>query len=296
MIFSYFFVGYSVVLKNHTINRAFCCRNVVTSQRGFATTLRNGLSRGRKRLHSLNVAAFHQIHHINMQISLKNATVCQGGKTLLTGINFQADKGEYIYIIGKVGSGKSSLLKTLYGELPVEAEEAEVLGMALTALKRRCLPDLRRRLGIVFQDFQLLSDRTVGENLRFVLKATGWKKADREQRIAEVLEIVELTESADKFPHELSGGEQQRICIARALLNSPEVILADEPTGNLDADTGIKIARLLRSLTDRGTCVVFVTHNLALLQQVPGIVYSCENGTLCEVTERFNRPLDIGEV
>lgn len=231
-----------------------------------------------------------------MQISLKNATVSQGGRRLLEGINFEADQGEFVYIIGKVGSGKSSLLKTLYGELPIEADAAEVLGMSLLSLKRRHLPELRRRLGIVFQDFQLLSDRTVGDNLRFVLKATGWRKAAREQRIAEVLETVELAESIDKFPHELSGGEQQRICIARALLNSPDIVLADEPTGNLDVDTGFKITRLLRSLTDRGTCVIFVTHNLSLLQQVPGVVYSCEGGTLSEVTEQFNRPLDLGEI
>lgn len=230
-----------------------------------------------------------------MQLSLKKAIVSQGEKTLLADVDFHADKGEFIYIIGKVGAGKSSLLKTLYGELPIQAEEASVLDFDLTALKRRHLPDLRRRLGIVFQDFQLLADRSVGENLHFVLKATGWKRADRMARVREVLETVELLDSIDKYPHELSGGEQQRVGIARALLNSPEIILADEATGNLDADTGLKIARLLRSLTDRGTCVIFVTHNLALLQQVPGIVYSCEDGTLKEVTERFNRPLEIGE-
>lgn len=175
-----------------------------------------------------------------MLIELKDTDICQEDKAILENVEFHVDENEFVYIIGKVGTGKSSLLKTLYGELPVKKGTANILGYNLCKLKRKHIPDLRRQLGIIFQDFQLLGDRTVKENLNFVLRATGWKrKADREKRIGEVLNMVELPEKADKYPHELSGGEQQRISIARALLNTPKIILADEPTGNLDQETEI---------------------------------------------------------
>lgn len=227
-----------------------------------------------------------------MLIELASATISLPEKTLLSNVNFHIDEGEFVYIIGKVGSGKSSLLKTLYGELPTEGEKAEILGHDLTRLKRKHLPTLRKRLGIVFQDFQLLTDRTVNENLNFVLRATGWKKKkEREARIHEVLCEVGLHEKGNHYPHELSGGEQQRIAIARALLNSPEIILADEPTGNLDMETGNKIVELLHALCQRGTAVVMITHNLNLLQAHPGIVYECADGRVTEITQECNNPV-----
>lgn len=213
-----------------------------------------------------------------MLIEIKNASVCIPEKTLLENVNFHVAEGEFVYLVGKVGSGKSSLLKMMYGELPMsEQGSATVLEYDLRKLKRKHLPTLRKQLGIVFQDFQLLSDRTVGDNLDFVLRATGWKKKnERKSRLAEVLGFVELEDKVDSYPHQLSGGEQQRVSIARALLNEPKVILADEPTGNLDKDTSGKIVELLKSVCERGTAVVMITHNLNLLQQFPGIVYRCE--------------------
>jgi len=232
-----------------------------------------------------------------MLIELVNASVRIPERTLLENVNFHIDEGEFVYMIGKVGSGKSSLLKMLYGELPMSEEgTAVVLGHDLQKLKRKHIPALRKQLGIVFQDFQLLSDRTVGENLDFVLRATGWKKkAERRQRVTEILGFVELTDKLDFFPHQLSGGEQQRVSIARALLNDPKVILADEPTGNLDKETSGKIVSLLKSICERGTAVVMITHNLNLLQQFPGIVYCCEGGCISEVTSKYNMPIDIEE-
>ncbi|MBQ5880365.1 MAG: ATP-binding cassette domain-containing protein, partial [Bacteroidaceae bacterium] len=213
-----------------------------------------------------------------MLIQLKDTNICQKDKTVLENIEFHVDENEFVYIIGKVGSGKSSLLKTLYGELPLASGSGEILGFDLRKLKRKHIPDLRKQLGIIFQDFQLLADHTVRENLDFVLRATGWKrKAERSQRIDEVLNLVELPEKIDKYPHELSGGEQQRISIARALLNTPRIILADEPTGNLDQETGKKIVSILKQICEQGTSVIMITHNLNLLQQFPGIVYRCED-------------------
>ena len=213
-----------------------------------------------------------------MLIQLKDTNICQKDKTVLENIEFHVDENEFVYIIGKVGSGKSSLLKTLYGELPLESGSGEILGFDLRKLKRKHIPDLRKQLGIIFQDFQLLADHTVRENLDFVLRATGWKrKAERSQRIDEVLNLVELPEKIDKYPHELRGGEQQRISIARALLNTPRIILADEPTGNLDQETGKKIVSILKQICEQGTSVIMITHNLNLLQQFPGIVYRCAN-------------------
>lgn len=229
-----------------------------------------------------------------MLIQLNGTHICQKDKTVLENIEFHVDESEFVYIIGKVGSGKSSLLKTLYGELPLTTGSAEILGFNLRKLKRKHIPELRKQLGIIFQDFQLLADHTVGENLDFVLRATGWKrKAERRQRIDEVLNLVELPEKIDKYPHELSGGEQQRISIARALLNTPRIILADEPTGNLDQETGKNIVAILKQVCEQGTAVIMITHNLNLLQQFPGIVYRCEDKQMCEVTNEYNVPIEI---
>lgn len=216
-----------------------------------------------------------------MLIEYKNVSIYQEDQQVLKDVNFHVDESEFIYLIGKVGTGKSSLLKTMYSELDIdEAETAMVLGRDMMKIKRKHVPELRREMGVIFQDFQLLHDRTVYKNLRFVLKATGWKKADIDQRIDEVLEAVGMTESKMKMPHELSGGEQQRIAIARALLNHPKVIIADEPTGNLDPETAENIVSLLKSITRTGTAVVMSTHNIPMLDKFPGIVYRCEDGTL----------------
>ena len=213
------------------------------------------------------------------------------GILVLKEVDFHVNEGEFIYIIGRVGAGKSTLLKTLYFELDVdEAENAFVLNHDLRGLKRRYIPALRRQMGIIFQDFQLLSDRTVHDNLEFVLKATGWKDKDEiRERINDVLEDVEMQEYADRFPHELSGGEQQRIAIARAILNKPKIIIADEPTGNLDPETASNIIALLRHITQMGTAVVMTTHNIPLLNEYPGIVYRCIDGHLEEITNDYNK-------
>ena len=227
-----------------------------------------------------------------MLIELSNAIVSLPERDLLTEVNMHVSQGEFVYIIGKVGSGKSSLLKTLYAELPADGEKVEVLSCDLIRLKRKHIPALRRRMGIVFQDYQLLRDRTVADNLDFVLRATGWKKrAAREERIQKVLQQVGMADRLLAYPHELSGGEQQRVAIARALLNEPEIILADEPTGNLDRETSDHIIALLRSVCDQGTAVVVVTHNLSILQSHPGIVYLCKDGRVSEVTEQYNNPI-----
>lgn len=235
-----------------------------------------------------------------MLIDLQHIHVSAGERSLLKDVHFHVDAGEFVYLTGRVGSGKSSLLKTLYAELAVEAEpniegaKAEVLGRDIFHLRQRHVQALRREMGIVFQDFQLLRDRNVDENLHFVLRATGWKhRAERQARIADVLAQVELSDKGDSFPHQLSGGEQQRIAIARALLNKPKLILADEPTGNLDKETGERIVTLLRNIASQGTAVVMITHNLNLLSRFPGIVYRCEDEQLHEVTNEYNSPIDI---
>ena len=218
-----------------------------------------------------------------MLIEYKNAKICQtDGKVILADVNFNAGEGEFIYLIGRVGTGKSSLLKTMYFELDLdEAEKAVVLNHDIKSLKRKHVPALRRQMGIIFQDFQLLADRTVRRNLEFVLKATGWKKKDEiEARVKEVLAEVGMEEKIDQMPHELSGGEQQRVAIARAILNKPKVIIADEPTGNLDPETAEKIIQLLRNISQTGTSVVMSTHNLPMLEKYPGIVYRCAEGHL----------------
>ena len=226
-----------------------------------------------------------------MLIEYKKAKICQtDGKVILADVNFNAGEGEFIYLIGRVGTGKSSLLKTMYFELDLdEAEKAVVLNHDIKSLKRKHVPALRRQMGIIFQDFQLLADRTVRRNLEFVLKATGWKKKDEiEARVKEVLAEVGMEEKIDQMPHELSGGEQQRVAIARAILNKPKVIIADEPTGNLDPETAEKIIQLLRNISQTGTSVVMSTHNLPMLEKYPGIVYRCAEGHLEEVTGDYN--------
>ena len=227
-----------------------------------------------------------------MLIEYNNVNIHQtDGEPILTNVNFTVTEGEFIYLIGRVGTGKSSLLKTMYFELDVfEAEKAIVLNHDITSLKRKHIPALRRQMGIIFQDFQLLADRTIRRNLAFVLKATGWKKKDEiEARIIEVLAEVGMEDKIDKMPHELSGGEQQRIAIARAILNKPKIIIADEPTGNLDPETAEDIIRLLREISQTGTSVVMSTHNLPLLGKYPGIVYRCADGNLEEVTNDYNK-------
>ena len=193
---------------------------------------------------------------------------------VLNDVNLELHKGEFVYLVGKVGSGKTSLLKTFYGELDIASGEAEVLGYDMLHIKRKHIPQLRRKLGIVFQDFQLLTDRTVYDNLEFVLRATGWKsKGEIKDKIEEVLNLV--------------GGEQQRIVIARAVLNSPEIILADEPTGNLDSETGHAIAELLHGISEAGALVVMTTHNLQLLREFPGKVYRCADHLMTDVTAEY---------
>lgn len=221
-------------------------------------------------------------------IRYKGVEIHQQELCVLNDIDLEFRAGEFVYLIGKVGSGKTSLLKTFYGELEVAAGTAEVLGHDMRHLRRKQIPKLRRRLGIVFQDFQLLTDRTVYDNLEFVLRATGWKGNGKiKQRIEEVLELVGMANKGYKLPHELSGGEQQRIVIARAMLNAPEIILADEPTGNLDAETGHGIVRLLHEISANGTLVVMTTHNLQLLYDYPGKVYECKEHLLKEVTGNY---------
>ena len=206
---------------------------------------------------------------------------------VLNDVNLELHKGEFVYLVGKVGSGKTSLLKTFYGELDIASGEAEVLGYDMLHIKRKHIPQLRRKLGIVFQDFQLLTDRTV-YNLEFVLRATGWKsKGEIKDKIEEVLNLVGMSNKGYKLPNELSGGEQQRIVIARAVLNSPEIILADEPTGNLDSETGHAIAELLHGISEAGALVVMTTHNLQLLREFPGKVYRCADHLMTDVTAEY---------
>ncbi|MCR4810698.1 MAG: ATP-binding cassette domain-containing protein [Prevotella sp.] len=217
-----------------------------------------------------------------MLINYQKATICQlDGKVILNDVDFQVDDGEFVYIIGRVGSGKSSLLKTFYQELYVdEAVEAQVLNYDMLTMKRKHIPALRRQMGIVFQDFQLLADRTVRKNLEFVLKATDWHKDSISARIDEVLSDVGMTDKCDAMPYELSGGEQQRIAIARAILNKPQLIVADEPTANLDVETAEGIMQLLRFISQKGTAVVMSTHNISLIEKYPGTVYRCVDGRL----------------
>lgn len=221
-------------------------------------------------------------------IKYQGVEVHQQELQVLCDVDLQLHKGEFVYLIGKVGTGKSTLLKTIYAELGIQDGEAEVLGYNMRTIKRKTIPQLRRKLGIVFQDFQLLTDRTVYNNLEFVLRATGWKnKQEMKDRIDEVLQLVGMSNKGYKLPNELSGGEQQRIVIARAVLNSPALILADEPTGNLDAETGRAIVELLRDICRSGSSVLMTTHNLHLLKEYPGRVYRCAEHRITDVTAEF---------
>ncbi len=216
-------------------------------------------------------------------VELTNADICQEGNVVLSKVNLSIQRGEFVYLIGKVGSGKSSLLKTLYADLPLKKGGAMVAGNYIPEIKHRQIPFLRRKIGIVFQDFQLLTDRTVHDNLEFVLKATGWKnKVEIQRRIEEVLAKVKMENKEYKMPHQLSGGEQQRVVIARALLNSPDIILADEPTGNLDPETSDELVQLLLDISRNGKTVVIATHQHDLLRRFPGRVIRCEGGHLIE--------------
>ena len=214
-------------------------------------------------------------------IEIRNASIFQRENLVLSNVNLTLNKGEFIYLIGRTGSGKSSLLKTLYGELPARDGQFHVAGYDLTKLKRKEIPYLRRKIGIVFQDFQLLFDRSVEKNLEFVLKATGWREPDEiSKRIHEVLLMVGLADKRKVMPHQLSGGEQQSVAIARALLNHPDVILADEPTGNLDPDTTLEVMKLLRRISENNTAVLMATHNYTLMQKYPSRIANCKNGTV----------------
>ena len=215
-------------------------------------------------------------------IKYQNVDICQKDQIVLKNVNLEIEKGKFYYLIGKVGSGKSSLMKTMYAELPVENGKAEVMGSNLFGIKSKDIPYLRRKIGIIFQDFQLLTDRSVYDNLSFVLQATDWKdRKEMDKRIDEVLSEVGMSTKGYRMPHELSGGEQQRIVIARALLNKPELILADEPTGNLDPETGQELVDLLhRICKEEGTAIIMVTHNLGWIESNPGTVLRIDNGSL----------------
>ena len=217
-------------------------------------------------------------------IDYKNVEVLRKELLVLKNVNFQLEEGQFVYLIGRVGSGKSSLMKTMYAEVPSEMGEARIFDYDLSAIRRKDVPMLRRQIGVVFQDFQLLSDRSVYDNLLFVLKATGWKnKTDIDERINEVLSEVGMEHKSYKMPHELSGGEQQRIAIARALLNRPKLILADEPTGNLDQETGHQIMSLLHRICAEGTAVIMATHNIQLTEDFPARVVKCEDKNVIEL-------------
>jgi cell division transport system ATP-binding protein len=215
----------------------------------------------------------------NAVINLKNVDVFQQKHLVLSNVNLNIDKGEFVFLIGQTGSGKSSLLKIIYGDLHIGNGEGQIAGFDLKKLAERDVPFLRRKLGIVFQDFQLLTDRTIEKNLEFVLKATGWKD---KKRVKDVLEKVGLRSKIRKMPHELSGGEQQRVVIARSLLNNPDIILADEPTGNLDPDTSEEIVLLLKQISQNGTAVLMATHDYHIIRTLPSRIIKCEAGIVHE--------------
>ena len=218
-----------------------------------------------------------------MIVDISSASIYQQENLILYNTNINIDAGEFVYLIGKTGSGKSSLLKTLYGELPLKEGDATVVGFDLKTIKRGKIPFLRRKLGIVFQDFQLLTDRNVFDNLKFVLTATGWSdKIKMDERINEVLASVGLSNKVYKFPNELSGGEQQRVVIARAMLNEPDLILADEPTGNLDPGTSEEIMKLLIEISNKGKAVLMATHDFHLMEKFPSRTLKCEDGTVSD--------------
>jgi len=218
---------------------------------------------------------------------LKDASIFQGDSLVLSDINIEINKGEFVYLIGKTGTGKSSFMKTLYADLPLTKGEGSIVDFNLKTLKEKDIPFLRRKLGVVFQDFKLLTDRTINDNLLFVLKATGWKnKSDMNTRVEEVLKKVDMRTKGFKYPHELSGGEQQRVAIARALLNDPELILADEPTGNLDPQTSIEVIEVLQEINKNGNTILMATHDYALLLKYPSKTLKCDENKVFEVVQR----------
>ena len=228
-------------------------------------------------------------------ISFKNADIVNGEATVIYGLDLDINTGDFVYIVGKVGTGKTSIIRTMIAENPLLKGHGEVCGYTLEGIKDKDIPYLRRKLGVVFQDFQLLMDRTVAENLLFVLRATGWKsEEDMQKRIKYVLEAVGMELKAHKMPHQLSGGEQQRIAIARSLLNEPSVIIADEPTGNLDNETADGIMKLLTGINkEKGTAVVMVTHNRQIFEKYPGRVMVCKDETCTEQAENSNIDLEL---
>lgn len=220
-------------------------------------------------------------------LQLKDASIFQGESLVLSNINVEINKGEFVYLIGKTGTGKSSFMKTLYGDLPLTEGEGHIVDFDLKNLKENDIPFLRRKLGVVFQDFKLLIDRTINDNLLFVLQATGWKdKTEMNTRVEEVLTKVNMKTKGFKFPHELSGGEQQRVAIARALLNNPELILADEPTGNLDPQTSVEVMEVLQEINKNGNTILMATHDYALLLKYPSKTLKCDENQVYEVVQR----------
>lgn len=218
---------------------------------------------------------------------LRNVNIYQDKTAVLSNVNIEVNHGEFLYLIGKTGTGKSSLMKTLYADLPLTEGQGSIAEYDLAALKEKNIPYLRRKIGIVFQDFKLLPDRNVHENMIFVLRATGWTdKNEMEEKISEVLDRVGMKNFANKMPHQLSGGEQQRIAIARALLNDPEIILADEPTGNLDPQTSVEVMEVLRKINANGKTIIMATHDYALLLKYPAKTLKCESGSVFEVVQR----------
>ncbi|NDV78333.1 cell division ATP-binding protein FtsE [Dysgonomonas sp. 511] len=230
-------------------------------------------------------------------VDYENVELSREGNTILSGVNITINQGEFIYLIGKVGSGKTTFLKSLYHEIPLTKGHGQIFDYHLENLDRKQTPHLRRKVGIVFQDFQLLTDRSVSGNLRFVLRATGWKNKDlMDMRVEEVLAQVGMQNKGYKMVYELSGGEQQRVVIARALLNSPKIILADEPTGNLDPETGNQIVELLHKISEEGTAVIMSTHNYALVQKYPGRIIKCEDEHIKDIKlSNHNKPKEQHE-